>query len=113
MPTDLETQNIMIVGAPGTGKSQAIQGLIASALDRGDRMVTVDPERELMRRGFSFPATSYINHTNDGCVGWSLFNEAGHDFDFRIACRTLRSLLKLMLRPRSGRAMLVLCCRTP
>ncbi|HDR8918757.1 TPA: type IV secretion system DNA-binding domain-containing protein [Burkholderia vietnamiensis] len=81
MPTDLETQNIMIVGAPGTGKSQAIQGLIASALDRGDRMVTVDPNGSMCSR-FFLPGDIIINPYDRRCVGWSLFNEAGHDFDF-------------------------------
>ncbi|WP_321959235.1 type IV secretion system DNA-binding domain-containing protein [Burkholderia cenocepacia] len=81
MPTDLETQNIMMFGAPGTGKSQAIQGLIAAALDRGDRMATVDPNGSLCSR-FFLPGDIIINPYDRRCTGWSLFNEAGHDFDF-------------------------------
>ncbi|PRX23974.1 type IV secretion system coupling TraD/TrwB family protein [Paraburkholderia sp. BL18I3N2] len=81
MPTDLETQNLIIVGAPGTGKSQAINGLVASALHRGDRMVVVDPNGSLMSR-FYLPGDVVINPYDARCVGWSLFNEVDHGFDF-------------------------------
>ncbi|WP_087646496.1 type IV secretion system DNA-binding domain-containing protein [Caballeronia choica] len=81
MPTDLETQNLIIVGAPGTGKSQAINGLVASALRRDDRMVVVDPNGSLMSR-FYLPGDLVINPYDARCVGWSLFNEVDHGFDF-------------------------------
>lgn len=81
MPTDLETQNLIIVGAPGTGKSQAINGLVASALRRDDRMVVVDPNGSLMSR-FYLPGDVVINPYDARCVGWSLFNEVDHGFDF-------------------------------
>jgi hypothetical protein len=81
MPTDLETQNLIIVGAPGTGKSQAINGLVASALRRDDRMVVVDPNGSLMSR-FYLPGDVVINPYDARCVGWSLFNEVDKGFDF-------------------------------
>lgn len=81
MPTDLETQNLIVVGAPGSGKSQAINGLIASALRRDDRMVVVDPNGSLMSR-FYLPGDIVINPYDARCVGWSLFNEVDHGFDF-------------------------------
>ncbi len=81
MPTDLETQNLIVVGAPGTGKSQAINGLVASALLRDDRMVVVDPNGSLMSR-FYLPGDVVINPYDARCVGWSLFNEVDHGFDF-------------------------------
>jgi hypothetical protein len=81
MPTDLETQNLIIVGAPGTGKSQAINGLVASALRRDDRMVVIDPNGALMSR-FYLPGDIVINPYDARCVGWSLFNEVDNSFDF-------------------------------
>jgi hypothetical protein len=81
MPTDLETQNLMVIGAPGTGKSQAINGLVASALRRDDRMVVVDPNGSLMSR-FYLPGDIVINPYDARCVGWSLFNEVDNSFDF-------------------------------
>ncbi|USX11226.1 type IV secretion system DNA-binding domain-containing protein [Paraburkholderia fungorum] len=81
MPTDLETQNLIVVGAPGSGKSQAINGLIASALRRDDRMVVVDPNGSLMSR-FYLPGDIVINPYDARCIGWSLFNEVDHGFDF-------------------------------
>jgi hypothetical protein len=81
MPTDLETQNLIVVGAPGSGKSQAMNGLIAAALRRDDRMVVVDPNGELMSR-FYLPGDIVINPYDARCVGWSLFNEVDNSFDF-------------------------------
>lgn len=81
MPTDLETQNLVVVGAPGTGKSQSIEGLIASAIRREDRLVVVDPNGTMMSK-FLLPGDVVINPYDARCVGWSLFNEADHEFDF-------------------------------
>jgi hypothetical protein len=81
MPTDLETQNLIVIGAPGTGKSQAINSLVADAMRREDRMVVVDPNGSLMSR-FYLPGDVVINPFDRRCVGWSLFNEVGHGFDF-------------------------------
>ncbi|WP_458448706.1 type IV secretion system DNA-binding domain-containing protein [Burkholderia stagnalis] len=78
---DIETRNLLVVGTVGTGKSQAINGLVASALDRGDRMVTVDPNGSLMSR-FFLPGDVILNPYDRRRVGWSLFNEAFEGFDF-------------------------------
>ncbi len=80
-PTDLETQGIILVGSPGTGKSQAIQGLVAAAFDRDDRMVVVDPNGALCSR-FYLPGDHIINPYDERCIGWSLFNEVAEGFDF-------------------------------
>lgn len=39
IPRPLETRNIMILGAPGSGKSNLCRALAGSALERGDRLV--------------------------------------------------------------------------
>ncbi|QCP55131.1 type VI secretion protein [Trinickia violacea] len=81
MPTDLETQNLLVFGTIGSGKSQAINGLVASALARDDRMVVVDPNGSLVSR-FYLPGDVILNPYDRRCVGWSLFNEARDGFDF-------------------------------
>ncbi|WP_322074846.1 type IV secretion system DNA-binding domain-containing protein, partial [Burkholderia cepacia] len=81
MPTDLETQNIIVVGAPGSGKSQGIGGLVADAVRREDRLVIVDPNGTMMSQ-FYLPGDVVINPYDARCVGWSLFNEADHEFDY-------------------------------
>src|SRR6267154_2680009 len=39
-----ETRHFKLIGTTGTGKSSAIAGLLAGALDRGDRAVITDPD---------------------------------------------------------------------
>src|SRR5882762_8421971 len=39
-----ETRHFKLIGTTGTGKSTAIAGLLAGALDRGDRAVITDPD---------------------------------------------------------------------
>ena len=110
MPTDLETQNLIIVGAPGTGKSQAINCLVASALRRDDRMVVVDPNGSLMSR-FYLPGDAVINPYDARCVGWSLFNEVGLA-STSSASRIRRFRRRTVTRPKSGQGMRVRCSRT-
>ena len=44
VPLEDETKHFKIIGTTGTGKSTAIQELLAGALKRGDRAVIADPD---------------------------------------------------------------------
>jgi type IV secretory pathway TraG/TraD family ATPase VirD4 len=47
-----ETKHFKIIGTTGTGKSTAIRGLLAAALQRGDRAVIADPDGSYCARFF-------------------------------------------------------------
>jgi hypothetical protein len=85
MPIHLENRGLLICGSIGTGKSVAIESLIASAIRRRDKLVITDPDGTLLSK-FYFPGDIVLNPFDQRSVGWTIFNEIRslHDFD-RIA----------------------------
>ncbi|AIY44235.1 IncW plasmid conjugative protein TrwB (TraD-like protein) (plasmid) [Collimonas arenae] len=82
MPIHLENRNTMICASVGSGKSVTMEGMIASALKRRDKMAVIDPNGTFYSK-FSFPGDILINPYDSRSVGWTLFNEIRgiHDFD--------------------------------
>lgn len=85
MPIHLENRNLLIVGSVGSGKSVAIESLVASIIKRRDKAVITDPDGSLVSK-FYFPGDIVLNPFDTRFVGWSIFNEVKSVHDFaRIA----------------------------
>nr|WP_228857468.1 type IV secretion system DNA-binding domain-containing protein [Pseudomonas syringae]QOQ33314.1 IncW plasmid conjugative protein TrwB (TraD-like protein) [Pseudomonas syringae pv. actinidiae] len=82
MPLHLEDRNTMICASIGAGKSVTMEGMIASALKRGDRMAVVDPNGTFYSK-FSFKGDYILNPFDERSAGWTIFNEIRgiHDFN--------------------------------
>ncbi|MDY7549191.1 type IV secretion system DNA-binding domain-containing protein [Glaciimonas sp. CA11.2] len=82
MPLHLENRNTMICASVGSGKSVTMEGMIASAIGRRDKMAIIDPNGTFYSK-FSFPGDILLNGFDARSVGWSLFNEIKgvHDYD--------------------------------
>ncbi len=50
LPQRVETEGLLLVGRPGSGKTVILEGLVAQALARGDRVFTLDIKGGLARR---------------------------------------------------------------
>jgi type IV secretory pathway TraG/TraD family ATPase VirD4 len=79
-----ETKHFKIMGTTGTGKSTAIQELLAGALARGDRAIIADPDGSYSER-FYDPSRGdvILNPFQAGAARWDLFAEIvePHDAD--------------------------------
>jgi type IV secretory pathway TraG/TraD family ATPase VirD4 len=79
-----ETKHFKIMGTTGTGKSTAIQELLAGALARGDRAIIADPDGSYRER-FYDPSRGdvILNPFHAGAARWDLFAEIvePHDAD--------------------------------
>lgn len=95
IPLHLENRNLLICAAPGAGKSVVIEGVIASAVARRDRMVLTDPNGTFYSK-FSFPGDVLLNPFDRRSQGWTIFNEIHgvHDFD-----RTAKSVIPPQIDP--------------
>lgn len=95
MPIHLENRNTMICASTGAGKSVAMESMIASALQRRDKMVVVDPNGTFYSK-FSFKGDIILNPYDKRSTGWSVFNEIKgvHDFD-----RMAKSIIPPQLDP--------------
>ena len=82
MPLHLENRNTMICASVGSGKSVSMEGMIASAILRGDKMAVIDPNGTFYSK-FSFTGDILLNPFDTRSAGWTLFNEVKgvHDYD--------------------------------
>lgn len=95
MPPDAETQHGLVVGTTGAGKSVLLRDVVWSAMKRGDRLVIVDPNGEMLAK-FGRPTDKVLNPYDARGVGWSIFNEIRADYDW---VRYARSVIAIGLTP--------------
>lgn len=81
VPLHLENRNLLLCASIGAGKSVATESLIASAVQRGDKMAVVDPNGMFYSK-FSLPGDIILNPFDARSAGWTIFNEIHgvHDF---------------------------------
>ena len=90
IPCAIETQNVLLTGSTGTGKSLALQGLVDTLRARaGDRAVVVDPGGALLARYWRCGDT-LLNPLDARSVAWSPLAEMRSAAD---ADRLSKSLL--------------------
>jgi type IV secretory pathway TraG/TraD family ATPase VirD4 len=85
-----EAKHFKLIGTTGTGKSTAIQEILAAALARQDRAVIADPDGGYMRRFYS-PARGDIvlNPFDERSRKWDLFAEIKTPYDVEQLARSL------------------------
>lgn len=81
IPQDCESAHFLLVGSTGTGKSVALDELLAGALMRGDRCIVIDPNGHALAR-FGAKGDKVLNPFDKRSPGWSPFNEIRSTFDF-------------------------------
>jgi type IV secretory pathway TraG/TraD family ATPase VirD4 len=80
--TGEETRHFKLIGTTGTGKTTAISGLLARALDRGDRAVITDPDGGYQARFYDRRRGDVILNPFDAIsVKWDPFAEIREPWD--------------------------------
>lgn len=82
MPTHLETLHTLLNGATGAGKTVVLRSMAFSILKRGDRMVFIDPNGDMLSK-FYRKGDIILNPYDSRTEGWSIFNEIRRDYDFQ------------------------------
>ncbi|HGV0688960.1 TPA: type IV secretion system DNA-binding domain-containing protein [Escherichia coli] len=82
MPRDAEPRHLLVNGATGTGKSVLLRELAYTGLLRGDRMVIVDPNGDMLSK-FGREKDVILNPYDKRTKGWSFFNEIRNDYDWQ------------------------------
>ena len=75
-PFGTEREHTMLIGAPGTGKSVAINQLLDSVRDRGDKAFVLDIETDLTASHYDEATDIILNPFDARSVHWSPFNDA-------------------------------------
>ena len=85
-----ETKHFKLIGTTGTGKSTAVQELLAGALGRGDRAVIADPDYGYVRRFYDPRRGDVIlNPFDSAALKWDLFGEITETYDIDQLARSL------------------------
>lgn len=85
-----ETKHFKLIGTTGTGKSTAVQELLAGALARGDRAVIADPDYGYVRRFYDPRRGDVIlNPFDSAALKWDLFGEITEAYDVEQLARSL------------------------
>jgi type IV secretory pathway TraG/TraD family ATPase VirD4 len=85
-----ETKHFKLIGTTGTGKSTAIQEILAKALGRGDRAVIADPDGGYLRRFYSSERGDVVlNPFEARSQKWDLFSEIKTAYDVEQLARSL------------------------
>lgn len=95
MPLHLEDRNLLICASVGSGKSVAMEGMIASVVRRRDKMAVIDPNGIFYSK-FGFPGDTILNPFDRRSAGWTLFNEIRGVHDF---ARMAKSIVPPQLDP--------------
>jgi type IV secretory pathway TraG/TraD family ATPase VirD4 len=80
VPIAKENLHFEAVGGTGSGKSQVIEDYIQSALERGDRMIVIDPNGGFMSKFFQ-PGDVVLNPFDARGQAWTIFNEIQTPYD--------------------------------
>ncbi|MDB6085392.1 MAG: hypothetical protein JWN43_3273 [Gammaproteobacteria bacterium] len=85
-----ETKHFKLIGTTGTGKSTAIEEILATALERGDRAVIADPDGGYLKRFYDVSRGDIVlNPFDQRSVKWDLFAEIKNAYDVDQLARSL------------------------
>jgi len=89
LPPALETQHLIMEGANGTGKTQAIKQLISQVLARGDKVVVIDSQYEMHRTFAAKYGGIILSPFDESSPGWLPQNEVRTPQDWNALADTL------------------------
>ena len=90
VPVEDEAKHFKLIGTTGTGKSTAIQELLAGALARGDRAVIADPDGGYVHRFYRPDRGDIVlNPFDERSVKWELFSEIKNGYDVEQLARAM------------------------
>ncbi|MGO9991579.1 MAG: type IV secretion system DNA-binding domain-containing protein [Steroidobacteraceae bacterium] len=90
IPIADETKHFKLIGTTGTGKSTAIQEILRTALERGDRAVIADPDGGYLKRFYDAGRGDVVlNPFYERSVKWDLFAEIENSYDVEQLSRSL------------------------
>ncbi|MEO5343800.1 MAG: type IV secretion system DNA-binding domain-containing protein [Gammaproteobacteria bacterium SHHR-1] len=103
-----ETENLLFLGMPGSGKSQLIQPIICQVIERGDRCLIYDEKKEYTEKFYSKQKALLIAPWDRRSAQWDIAADCRTEADAKlIAARTIPVSDKEPLWGQGARLILV------
>lgn len=88
IPTKIEPLHFLFNGSTGSGKSVSLREMVSAAINRGDRLIIVDPNADMFSK-FAKKGDVLLNPFDQRTKGWSIYNEIRASFDYRNYCGSI------------------------
>ena len=75
MPRDLENRTTLVIGKPGTGKSQSFRKILETIIDRGGQGIVYDHKGEYLTEYYDPDRDLIFNPLDSRSLGWNVFND--------------------------------------
>jgi len=82
LPQKAEYEHFLITGTTGSGKTNALNQLIAQIKAKGDKAVIVDSNAGFLSRYYNPSVDRLLNPFDARSENWSLWQELVHDYDY-------------------------------
>jgi type IV secretory pathway TraG/TraD family ATPase VirD4 len=75
MPRDLENRTTLVIGKPGTGKSQCFKKILETIIERGGQGIVYDHKGEYLTEYYDPDRDLIFNPLDSRSLGWNVFND--------------------------------------
>ncbi|OCB03397.1 hypothetical protein BBC27_07990 [Acidithiobacillus ferrivorans] len=75
IPEEVECQHFLLAGAPGTGKSQSIKGLLSTIRARDEKAICFDPVGDMVSTFYRPGIDIILNPLDSRDAGWYPWND--------------------------------------
>lgn len=89
VPRDKEPRHTLMIGAPGTGKSVAIRGVLRHVRNHDEPAMIMDHSGEFLQKFYDPARDKIFNPFDKRSVGWSPFNEIKRVYDFERVAKAI------------------------
>jgi type IV secretory pathway TraG/TraD family ATPase VirD4 len=75
MPRKLENRQTILIGKPGSGKTQALRPILRRLIQRGEKGICYDNKGDYISEFYNPEFDLLFNPLDDRSLGWNIFNE--------------------------------------
>jgi type IV secretory pathway TraG/TraD family ATPase VirD4 len=89
IPFECENRHFLVIGKPGSGKTQLLNRAIEKITERGDKTIIYDLKGDFIAHFYNPKTDIIFNPIDKRSVGWCLFNDVSDLFSLESVCSSL------------------------